>query len=118
MLRSFIAASCLLVASASAAFAQGADFTGQIRPTVATNEQLVRQIREALPASDLEALSQQTGPILDLGKQLEQQLGDALSSAPDDVARSRVEGVLTHTQAAVASLRMPGQEARIDTTPG
>jgi hypothetical protein len=118
MLRSFIITGCLLVASATTSFAQGADFTGQLSPTVATNEQLVQQIREALLSSDLPALSQQTGRILDVGQQLEQQLSGALSTAPDDAARSRVQGVLTHTQAAVASLRMAGQGVTLDATLG
>jgi hypothetical protein len=85
---------------------------------VATNEQLIRQILEALPSTDLGVLSQQTGVILDLGQQLEQQLSAALATAPDDVARSRVEGVLTHTEAAVESLRLAGQETTLDATRG
>jgi hypothetical protein len=82
------------------------------------NELLVRQIRETLPAGDLEAMSQQTARLLGAGEQLEQQLSQALTSAPDDTARSRVEGVLTHTQAAVESLRLAGQESTLDATRG
>jgi hypothetical protein len=118
MLRSLIASGCLLVASATAALAQGADFPGQISPTLATNEQLVQQIRQALPGTDLATLSQQTGLIFDLGHQLEQQLSEALATAPDDAARSRVQGVLTHTEAAVESLRLAGQETTLDATRG
>jgi hypothetical protein len=119
MLRSVIAACCLLLAGATTASAQGVDFTGQMQPSLATNEQLVRQIRGATSSSsDLEAVFQLTELPLGTGQQLEQQLSQALATAPDDAARSRVEGVLTHTQAALESLRLVGQEQTLDAARG
>jgi len=53
MLRSFIAASCLLVAIGFGRVRQGGGFHRPDSPTVATKRTLVRQIRDALPASDL-----------------------------------------------------------------
>jgi hypothetical protein len=118
MLRSIIAAGCLLVATATTASAQAPDFTSQIQPTLTANELLVRQIREAMPVDDLEMMSLQTALTLAAGEQLEQQLSQALANAPNDAARSRVDGVLTHTHAAIESLRLANQEATVDAAQG
>jgi hypothetical protein len=92
--------------------AQVPDFDSQIQPTLTANELLVRQIVEAMPAVDMATLSQGSELSLNLGEQLQQQLNQALTLAPDDATRSRIEGVLTHTQAATASL----QQAQVETT--
>jgi len=118
MLRSVTAAACLLVAIATTAAAQSPDFAGQMGPTLTANELLVRQIRDAMPGDDLAAITQDTGLLVGTGEQLAQQLSQALASAPDDAARSRVDGVLTHTQAAVESLRLTNQESTLDAARG
>ena len=113
MLRIVIAVAWLmLVQGVGTASAQGADFSGQIQPTLAANELFLGQIRQALPSTDMDAVAQQTATTLDIGQQLAQQLEQALALAPDDAARSRVEGVLTHTQAAMASL----EQAQLETS--
>jgi len=114
MLRPLTAAACLLVAIAATASAQSPDFASQIQPTLSANELLVREIRDAMPGDDLAAMSQHTLRLVGAGEQLAQQLSQALASAPDDAARSRVDGVLTHTQAAVESLRLTSQEGTLD----
>jgi hypothetical protein len=114
MLRPITAAAWMLVAIATTASAQSPDFAGQIQPTLSANELLVRQIRDAMPGDDLAVMSQQTVRLVSAGEQLAQQLSQALVSAPDDAARSRVDGVLTHTQAAVESLRLTSQEVTLD----
>jgi hypothetical protein len=118
MLRPVTAAACMLVALATTAFAQAPDFPTQIQPTLTANELLVRQIRDAMPGDDLAAMSQRTVLLVGAGEQLVQQLNQALASAPDDAARSRVDGVLTHTQAAVESLRLTSQESSLDAARG
>jgi hypothetical protein len=112
MLRTLCLAAWLTLLAAGTANAQTANVPSQLQPTLAANELLVWQIREALPSSDLDIISQRTSVSLSVGEQLETQLSQALAEAPDDATRSRVEGVLTHTQAAVASLR----QARLETT--
>jgi hypothetical protein len=115
MFRMVIAAALLtLLPATGVAAAQDADFTAQIRPSVATNELLLSQIQQALPASDRDAIGQQSATSLDVGRQLAQQLEQALAIAPDDAARSRLEGILTHTQAAVASLEQVQLETSAD----
>lgn len=118
MLRPVTAAAWMLVAIATTASAQSPDFASQIQPTVSANDLLVREIRDTMPGDDLAAMSQQTVLLVDAGEQLAQQLSQALVSAPDDAARSRVDGVLTHTQAAVESLRLTSQEVTLDAARG
>ena len=108
----------MLVQPVAAASAQSASFTGQIQPTLVANELFLSNIRQALPSSDMDALAQQTATTLDIGEQLAQQLDQAIVLAPDDAARSRVEGVLTHTQAAVASLQLAQLETTADAARG
>lgn len=48
-----------------------------------------------------------------VGEGLQNPLRAALALAPDDAARSRLEGVIVHTQAAVDSLRMIIAETRL-----
>ncbi len=119
MFRIVIAVALLtLVQPVARASAQSADFPGQIQPTLATNELFLSQIRQALPSSDMDAIAQQTSTTLDIGQQLAQRLEQAAVLAPDDAARSRVEGVLTHTQAAVASLQLAEAETSADAARG
>ncbi len=98
--------------------AQGADFVGQVQPTLPANELLLDQIRMALPATEIDALTVQTSMSLGTAEDLQQQLNQALTLAPDDAARSRVEGVLTHTQAALDALRLAQAEDNLDSARG
>jgi hypothetical protein len=120
MLRRLIAAGCLVAASTTTAFAsaQAGDYTGQVQSTLAANELLVQQIRAAMPSSDLDVMSQQAAVTQGVGEELEQELSQALASAPDDASRSRIEGILTHTQAAVASLKQAQVETTLDAIHG
>jgi hypothetical protein len=122
MLRVSLAVGCLVAALVSAATAQAQvvspDFVTQLQPTLPANEQLLGQIQEALPTDDLALLSQQTAPSLGLGEVLQQQLSLALAMAPDDVARSRIAGVLAHTTAMLDSLRQVQTEATLDSARG
>jgi hypothetical protein len=122
MLRLSLTVGCLIAALVSATTAQAQvvapDFGGHIQPTLPTNELLLGQIREALPTNDLDLISKQTALTLGVGEELEQQLQLALAMAPDDAARSRIEGVLTHTQATLDSLRQAQMEATLDSVRG
>ena len=117
-LRLSLIVGCLLVApfSATTIHAQEAnpDFNGQIQTTLPSNEQLLGEIRDALPSDDLVVIVGQTDTTVSLGEDLVQQLATALSMAPDDASRSRIEGVLTHSQAALVSLRMAQTETTLD----
>jgi hypothetical protein len=94
------------------------DFPGRIQTTLPSNEQLLGQILDTLPSDDLNLIAGETGVTVDVGEDLVQQLHLALSVAPDDAARSRVEGVLTHTQAALSSLRLAQTEATLESARG
>jgi hypothetical protein len=123
MLRLSLGVGCLVAALviATTAHAQVVvlpDFGGQIQPTLPTNQLLVGQILEALPTSDLALISEQAALTLGVGEELEQQLTLAMSTAPDEAARSRLEGVLTHTRAALDSLRQAQMEATVDSARG
>src|SRR4051794_28662171 len=72
----------------------GPDFTGQVQTTLPSNEQLLGQIQDALP-TDTVAISDQLdiSVTVSTGEDLVQRLTGALSLAPDDASRSRIEGV-------------------------
>jgi hypothetical protein len=123
MLRLSLTVGCLVAAVISTTSAQAQvvvspDFANQIQPTLPTNELLVGQIQEALPTNDLGLISEQTALTLGVGEELQQELNLALSVAPDDAARSRLEGVLTHTTATLDSLRQAQMEATLDSARG
>ena len=118
MFRSSVFAACLAVSLALTTSVQAqeipTDFPGQLQPTLPANEELVSQISAGLPATDLAALTDQAGTALNVGTDLEQQLSQLLPLAPDDAARSRVSGVLTHIQASLDSLRTAQSETSVD----
>jgi len=74
----------------------------------------VAQIGQALPATELDVITGQAASALDLGTDLEQQLAQLLTIAPDDLARSRISGVLTHIRASVDSVRLAQTETSLD----
>jgi hypothetical protein len=98
--------------------AQAPGFSDVVRTAVPTNEQLVQQIHTALPMNDLVVLADQNELAVIGAEQLEQQLADALALAPDDATRSRLDGVLTHTRAALDALRLTPAEATVDSAHG
>jgi hypothetical protein len=105
-------------APASLAAAQAGDFAGEIQPTLPANEQLVGQITDAIPSSDLDTLVAQTGLTLGVGEDLQNQFNTALALAPDDAARSRLEGLIAHTQAVLDSLNMIRTADNLDVARG
>jgi hypothetical protein len=119
MSRSLLAVGGLLLAlgATTPTYAQtvvSPDFANQVQTTLPSNEQLVGQLQDALGAADdLSVTSGGAEHFASIGEALNAELERAMIAAPDDAARSRIEGVLTHTRAAVASLRM----AKTD-TPG
>jgi hypothetical protein len=121
-LRLSFAATCLVATLVFTPRAQaqavGSDYGTQIQTTLPFNELLVGQVQDALPSEDLDVLAEQANLTVDVGEDLVQSLTQALILAPDDASRSRIEGVLTHSQAALASLRMVEQETTVDTARG
>jgi hypothetical protein len=113
-----VLAIAMLVAPSAHAQEVSPNFPGQIQITLPSNEQLVGQIQDALPTDDLAVVSDQTNLSVSAGQDLVQQLDSALSVAPDDVSRSRIEGVLAHTEAAVDSLHMAQGETNLDVAHG
>jgi hypothetical protein len=105
-------------ARASLVGAQAEDFIGQIQPTLPANELLVDQITATSPFTDINDLIVQTGQTISVAEELQQQLSAAISLSPDDASRSRLEGVLTHTQAVLDSLRMAQVENNLDSARG
>lgn len=122
MVRASLAAGWLVVAllSAATSHAQEASpgFAGQIQTTLPANEQLVGQIQDTMPGDDLNLVSDQVGTTVGVGEDLVQQLTSALSLAPDDATRSRIEGVLAHTQSALDSLHLAQTETTLDSARG
>lgn len=118
MLRVTLVAAYLVAGALGATTAQAQvvtpDFPAQLQPTLPANEDLLAQITQALPANDVDSISTQADSALTVGTGLEQQLSDVLAIAPDDPSRSRVEGVLTHIQASVDSLRLAQSESSLD----
>src|SRR5436190_22349491 len=108
MLRFFLGIGCLaavvVVAPIASAQALSPDFGDQVQPTLPANELLVGQIHDALPSANLDEMTGQAMDTVGLGQELEQQLGQAMLIAPDDASRSRLEGVRTHTSAALGAL--------------
>jgi hypothetical protein len=106
----------MAVVASPGVYAQEAspDFPSQVQTTLPSNEQLLGMIQEALPNNDMQAVSDQTSNSVSTGQDLVQQLNSALSLAPDDASRSRIEGVLSHVQAAVQSLQMAQTETSLD----
>jgi hypothetical protein len=105
-------------ARASLAGAQADDFIGQIQPTLPANELLVDQITATIPFTDINDLIVQTGQTISVAEELQQQLSAAIALSPDDASRSRLESVLTHTQAVLDSLRMAQLEDNLDSARG
>lgn len=122
LLRLPLAAACLAVALASPSTIHAQQvspgFAGQVQTTLPSNEQLVGQIQDVLPSTDLNVISTQAGVTASIGQDLVQQLNAALNTAPDDASRSRIMGVLTHVQAALDSLRMAQNETSLDAARG
>jgi hypothetical protein len=118
MLRFFLGIGCLaavmVVAPTASAQAQSPDFGDQVQPTLPANELLVGQIHDALPSANLDQMTGQTMDTVGLGQDLEQRLGKAMALAPDDASRSRLEGVRTHTVAALDALRLVQLEPTLD----
>lgn len=94
------------------------EFTGQLQTTLPSNEQLVGEIQDTLPAGDLMSISDQTATSVATGEGLLDQLSAASSLAPDDTTRSRIEGVITHTQAALDSLQLVESEGSLESARG
>jgi hypothetical protein len=117
MLRSLFLAASVALTTATVS-AQVADWREVIQPTLPSNESLVLRIRATMPADDLASLSSGASDTIAIGEDLQHQLEAALAIAPDDAARSRIAGVLTHTQAALAALRMVRNEANLDAARG
>jgi hypothetical protein len=117
-----LAATCLVAtlvfAPTAHAQAVGSDYGAHIQTTLPFNELLVGQVQDAIPSEDVDVLAEQARLTVGVGEDLVDNLTQALILAPDDASRSRIEGVLTHSQAALASLRMVQQETTLDTARG
>lgn len=102
-----VTAAVLLLQSMMHVTVLAQDFTSLVSSAASATQQFVDQTNLALEATDLATLQARTRTAVATGQQVESLLQTALSVAPDDPSRSRVEGVLTHIRAAVAS----GQDA-------
>jgi hypothetical protein len=120
MIRTLAIATALAAAllSPGPALSAGPDFPTLVRSALAGNQQLVGQVRPALPTGDLGALKTQSGSALGTAEQVQSLLSQALVLAPDDASRSRVEGLVRHINGAVDPLRMAAQEPSVDGTLG
>jgi hypothetical protein len=94
------------------------DFANSVQPTLPSNQQLVGQIQDTLPSTDLSAITDQANASASTGQELVDALNSALPLAPDDASHTRLQAVLTHTQAAMASLHMVQSETSLDAARG
>ena len=108
----------LLIAPAARAQEVSPDFAGQVQTTLPSNELLLGQIQDTLPTDNLAGISDLTDASVSTGESLVQQLTSAIALAPDDASRSRLEGVLAHSQAALNSLRLAQSETSLDSARG
>lgn len=95
------------------AFAQ--DFNSLVSQATAVNRTWVSQIDQALQATDLATLQAGAATALATGQQVQSLLQAALPLAPDDASRSRIQGVLTHVNAAIQSGQRVAQAQDFDT---
>lgn len=100
-----MAALALLFQAMLSVTALAQDFGSLVASATAANQQFVQQTRFALEAQDLATLQARAATAVATGEQARSLLSEALSLAPDDASRSRVEGVLTHITAAVEAGR-------------
>jgi hypothetical protein len=123
MLRFSFALSWLVVAllTVSTTHAQevvSPDFANQVGPALPSNQQLLGQINDALPSTDLSAVTDETANSIGTAQNLSNRLTQALNIAPDDASRSRLESVLVHTQAALNSLQLVQTDTSLDAARG
>jgi hypothetical protein len=85
------------------------DFASNVQPTLPANELLVGQLHDALDLTPTEPSDS-----IATAEDLERQLSIALAMAPDDAARSRLDGVHTHTVAALDALRLVDDQSSLD----
>jgi hypothetical protein len=97
-----------------AGVAQAQDFGTLVVQAAAANQQFVDGIKAAAQATDLASLRQGTAGAITSGKSAQSLLQEALAIAPNDAARSRVQGVLTHLNDSLLSAAQVAQRATID----
>ncbi|MBI2939056.1 MAG: hypothetical protein HYY04_01355 [Chloroflexi bacterium] len=97
-------------------FAQ--DFGSLVTQATAANQRWVEQINQALGARDLATLQARAATAVATGEQVESLLRAALPLAPDDAARSRVQGVLTHVVDALRAGRLALEVTEFDAARG
>ena len=95
------------------AFAQ--DFGSLVASAASANQQWVTQIDTALSATSLAAIQSQAAVATATGEQVQTLLTQALAVAPNDAARSRVQGVLNHVTAAVNAGKAVVQATDVNT---
>ena len=118
-----VVASALALAmlAAPAAHAQqvvSPDFANQVQTTLPSNEQLLGQIQDTLPSTNLSTLSSQTADSVSTGQALMDELNAAFNLAPDDATRSRIQALINHTQSALDSLQMAQSATSLDAARG
>lgn len=116
-----LAVSAALVAALVAtgpAVAVGPDYPSLLGSALVSNAQLVGLIRSTPAEGALDALKIQSGAALGTAEEVQGLLSQALVLAPDDLSRSRVEGIVRHINAAVDPLRLATEETTVDATRG
>ena len=102
----------LQVLMIGSAFAQ--DFDSLVSQANSANKLWVSQIDQALQATDLASLRAGASTALATGERVQSLLQTALSLAPDNASRSRVQALLTHVTAAVQAGRLATQASDFD----
>ncbi len=116
LLRKLITTAVLVLVLQCSAFviAFGQDFNTLIASANTANQAWVTQIDTALQASDLSTLQAGNLQAQTLGNSVRASLAAALPLAPNDAARSRVQGLLQHVNAALASQQAVTQATTLD----
>ncbi len=106
MLKLFLVAAlvCLLQA-ASVVSAAGQDFASLVSQAGSLNQQWLNQIDTASKATDAASAQAESATAVATGKQVQALLQQALTIAPDDASRSRVQGLLGHVNAALQDVQ-------------
>jgi hypothetical protein len=94
--------------------AQAQDFDSLVNQAVAANRQLVDHISAATQAADLATLHADITLGVGSAKAAQALLQQALAVAPNDAARSRAQGVLTHITASLDSATQASRATTLD----
>jgi LPXTG-motif cell wall-anchored protein len=110
-----VAVIMILATSPFATRADAQDLATLLNQAVAAGDEMIGFIQAGLATTDIAAARAQARLAMAAGDRWQALLGEALTLAPDDASRSRIEGVLVHVRDASrsANLAVTGPDAEV-----